>query len=93
MKHPQWNNINELNTYVKLFYPFANPNLKVVKLVLDEIIDYIDKQKALWEEEQRRRQKEIEDANRKKKQMEFKEEYERLVRLRQSEAEKEKDRV
>jgi protein-tyrosine phosphatase len=43
MKHPQWNNINELYSYIKHFYPFANPNLKVVKRVLEENKDFIDK--------------------------------------------------
>lgn len=77
MKSQYWNNLDDLLKFVKQFHPFANPNMEVVKRVIAENKDFIDRQRKQWEEEERRRLAELEEQERLRKLKDLEDENER----------------
>lgn len=93
LRHEKWNDIGELEADLVGQVPLLNPN--------DEIIDFVLRNNQSFQNEQKLRQQEEDEARRNKimamdrmnQLKNMKDEYERLKRKRVAEAESEKSRL
>ena len=85
--------VDELATYLSMHYPKSTPNLKVVRLVIEENRAIIMEQRRLAAEEEARRRREQEERDRLAALKKAQEEAERIRLLRLAEAEKERLRL
>ena len=79
IKHKDWQSVEELYQYVENQYRWQDANLKIAKMVIERNKDFQNKQYQLFLEEEERKKREAEEAER-----------QRLLNANMSDAERER---
>lgn len=64
IKHKEWQNVEELYQYIENQYRWQDANLKIAAMVIERNKDFQDKQYQLYLEEEERKRREAEEAER-----------------------------
>jgi hypothetical protein len=93
LKHKYWNNIPELQKWIKANYYMSLANIDIVLKVIERNREFQSKQKLNYEDEEERRRRAAEEAERLRQLKLAQDEAERIRLLRLAEAEREKLRL
>jgi len=80
LKHPQWQNLDELERFIRAENPRAAPNMTACYKVIRDNQAFQKEQMKKLEEEEAARRKDMDDAERRKQLLALQEELDRLRR-------------